>query len=871
MASMGKGSESYYLNLAAEDYYLEGGEPPGLWMGKGAEELGLSGEVQDYAFKRLFWGYSPFAQGTDGKLTQNAGKNNRHPGWDLTFSAPKSVSVLWSQADRGIRETIQELQRLAAERTISFLESRAVYTKRGHAGESWEKATGLTVALFEHGTSRAQDPQLHTHAVVFNYSKRSDGTRGTILGLPLFRLKMTAGALYRAELASLLEKELGLPVIRKDDVFEIDRVPDSLIEHFSKRRTEIEESLKKTGHKSAKAAAIAALETREQKDNVSRKTLFERWAEDGKEFGFVSKSVYEILNTVKPRRSKNREIRDATKRTLDYLTGRQDRYKEEQEFSTGNSYFTENQFIRRFAEESIGRGLSLSDAEAAAKDYISQFPDIYRVGKINGEAVYTTDEILGVERKLMDYVEKSRDNARHFITKSRVAMAAHKVENKRGISLLESQKEALFGLTTKPGSIQVLSGLAGTGKTALLEAARVAWEQNGFKVIGASLSGKAANGLQEGAGIQSDTIAMRLLQLKPKKLEAWMFHGKRFRYVRSMFRYADKVTKPSLKITKNTILVVDEAGMVDTRQMAALVKEVISKGGKIVLVGDERQLQALGPGGAFAAIGRVLGAEHLNEVIRQNKDFDWTTQRGDPDWKKKAISNCALGDPRLTLYEYGIRGLLNVSDTRNDAMRKLVDDWKEHGISNPKDNLILAATHAEVQALNQMAQKERFHRGPPGSDKISTGRDTIYEGDRVLFTKNSRTFDVRNGDLGTVLGLDTKGKRLSVELDSGKRVIVSLRHYHDVQLGYAVTTHKAQGITVKNSFVLSGGSMQDKELTYVQLSRASETTKIYIDELSAGAGLTQLGKDVTRSHQKLMALDIRKGVHEQSQDQERKL
>jgi conjugative relaxase-like TrwC/TraI family protein len=171
----------YYLKLARDDYYLKGGEPRGLFLGQGAEALGLTGSVKKREFKSLLQGFSP-----DGKnpLIQNAGKPNHQAGWDLTFSSDKSVSVLWSQATPDVRKAIQEAQLEAVKEAISYLQDSAAFTRRGKAGREIEKAK-LIVAAFEHGTSRAQDPQLHTHCLILNVCVRQDRTTGTILSKPL--------------------------------------------------------------------------------------------------------------------------------------------------------------------------------------------------------------------------------------------------------------------------------------------------------------------------------------------------------------------------------------------------------------------------------------------------------------------------------------------------------------------------------------------------------------------------------------------------------------------------------------------------------------------------------------------------------------
>jgi conjugative relaxase-like TrwC/TraI family protein len=209
----GAGQGDYYVELAREDYYLEGGEPPGQWLGEGARELGLDGEVQKQELRNVLRGYSP---GGETQLVQNAGADNRQSGWDLTFSAPKSVSVAWSQSEGEMRKAFQEAHHKAVTKALSYVEDEAGFTRRGQGGVEREPAK-LTVATFEHGTSRAQDPALHTHALIVNVGVREDGSTGSIESKPIYQQKMAAGAVYRAELAHQIENDsrLGLIAERK--------------------------------------------------------------------------------------------------------------------------------------------------------------------------------------------------------------------------------------------------------------------------------------------------------------------------------------------------------------------------------------------------------------------------------------------------------------------------------------------------------------------------------------------------------------------------------------------------------------------------------------------------------------------------------
>lgn len=309
----GTGKGNYYLNLAREDYYLEGGEPAGRWFGEGAKLLGFEGQLDQEAFRNLLAGLTP--QG-DGRLVQNAGRDNRQSGWDLTFSAPKSVSVFWSQASETTRYQVQQAQQMAVEAALSYLQDTAGLTRRGAGGAKLERAP-LIFACFEHSTSRELDPQLHTHAILLNLAMRRDGTTGTIVTNEIFRNKMAAGALFRAELASQLRDRLGLEFESGRDSFELRGVPRDLCQAFSKRSAQIRGQLQAWGKDSAEAAKAANFETRKKKVHISRPKLFEAWRTVGREHGWSRNEAEMLLNACGKRNEL--EQTQALNRVLDTL------------------------------------------------------------------------------------------------------------------------------------------------------------------------------------------------------------------------------------------------------------------------------------------------------------------------------------------------------------------------------------------------------------------------------------------------------------------------------------------------------------------------------------------------------------------------
>jgi Ti-type conjugative transfer relaxase TraA len=802
LLSIGAASGGYYAALSSEDYYHDGGEPPGQWTGRGAEAFGLIGQVDKDQFLNLCEGFSPL--GTT-RLVQNAGAENHRAGWDLTFSAPKSVSVLWSQADEATRKEIQEAQFEAVKKALEYLEREAAHTRRGHAGSEREKCD-LLIATFEHGTSRAQDCHLHTHSVVLNIGIRDDGSTGTLEVKAIFQHKMTAGALYRAELAAQLENRLGLSAQRteKNQTFEIEGVPQKLITEFSKRREAIETAMKEQGATGASRAAYFTVSTREKKQHISREELFETWQEAGREHKFFAE---QLLNRA--------PIRNLELETL-FAS-----HAAAQEVTKSQAYFTEKEIIRRTAEAGQGRGVGIDEVLKGVDDYLKT--DAINLGKIRGENYYTTPEIIALEAKMLLQVEELKNRAQSATERETIPIPE---------MLNAEQRKALFFITQNE-SISVVSGMAGTGKTTLLHSAREFWEAQGFEVRGAALSAVAAKGLEEGAGIESATIARTLLQIE----------------------------NGNLKLTPKTVLVLDEAGMIGTNQMAQLVGEVHKAHAKIVMVGDEKQLQPIEHGAPFKEIGNKIGKSELLEVIRQQEQ-----------WARKAVKDFAFGNAQEALRAYAERGLLTVAENRKEAINQLINDWNSTRSGSGKDSLIITGTRAESFALNRKAQLKREEAGELGNESIRVNGETLHINDRVIFTRNSTKYGVNNGDLGTVRGIEQVTRHLIVKLDNGERVNIPTLAYQHIDLGYSITTHKGQGKTVDNAFVLAGGSMQDRELAYVQMSRSRHDTKIYIERADAGDTISELSKQMNRSRQKEMAHTlIKENLKERQQEREREL
>ncbi len=439
-------------------------------------------------------------------------------------------------------------------------------------------------------------------------------------------------------------------------------------------------------------------------------------------------------------------------------------------------------------------------------------------GNAKEPAVFTTREILRTEYDMAQSADILSKRPGLSVPEKAVAAAIRQIETQDPQNPFRLDREQADAVrhVTRSSSIAAVAGLAGAGKSTLLAAARVAWESQGFRVIGAALAGKAAEGLEESSGIKSRTLAS--LEL------AWA--GRRD------------------LLERGDVLVIDEAGMISSQQMARVLKVVADADAKVVLVGDAMQLQPIQAGAAFRAISDHIGFAELAGVRRQREE-----------WARDASRMFACGDTEQGLDVYAQQGRITEAETRSEIVERLVADWTEARRSllvnaaegedaarlRGDELLVLAHTNEDVRRLNEALRKVMMDEGAlTGSRKFQTARGMreFASGDRIIFLENARFFEVRvphlgpqyvkNGMLGTVISTGSKreGPVLSVRLDNGREVVISEQSYRNLDHGYAATIHKSQGITVDRTFVLATG-MMDKHLTYVSMTRHRDRADLY--------------------------------------------
>jgi Ti-type conjugative transfer relaxase TraA len=433
-------------------------------------------------------------------------------------------------------------------------------------------------------------------------------------------------------------------------------------------------------------------------------------------------------------------------------------------------------------------------------------------------ARYSTREMVEIESGMIESAQRMHGAHGHGVDRRHVERAIDRqdaaIQRSAGDAsarLSDEQRRAIEHITG-PERIAAVVGYAGAGKSTMLAAAREAWEAEGYQVHGAALSGKAAEGLEESSGIQSRTLA------------SW-----------SRGWENDRGT-----LGRGDVFVIDEAGMVGSRQLARFVGEAEARGAKIVLVGDHEQLQAIGAGAPFRAITEEIGHAELSEIRRQRVD-----------WQREASVDFATHRTAEGLAAYRDRGNISFAETGEDARGQIVRDYLADRDERPDGTRVaMAHRRADVRAINDAIRAELQDRGElaQGEDagaltfQTNDGKREFAPGDRIVFLENNRDLGVKNGMLGTVDHVEPGRIIATLDGRGGDSVSVPMGDYQAIDHGYATTIHKNQGATVDRAYVMASGTM-DRHLTYVAMTRHRDGVQLYAaqDEFTNAGRLVEHG------------------------------
>ena len=867
-------SAAYYLESQRSfrhpnEYYTAGEEPDGVWFNpQGLFGLADGGKVDSSDFHRLYNGFEP---NTGGKLTQNAGSERRSAGLDLTFSADKSISALWAVADPELRSKIEDAHndaaRVALEETVV---RHCAYTRiRNRDGGIEVLPADIAAAMFQHGTSRDNDPQLHTHCVIFNAARtHRDGKYRALHQHPVYTWMKAAGAVYRNTLAWSLQERLGIRMEQygKDGEFtRITGMPEDLIGHWSKRRAAIIDAAREMGFTvegNAPRAAAANKITRAGKSPDNDPEIrHARWR--GEAEGYIEREALIASLLDKAEEITQEQIRALTE-VLEDLPYRLTREE---------AVFRLPDIVERVGNATAG--LLNHEAVATSIERVLLSPEVVRLTRpprsAEGRADMAHTRLYSTRHNLQMELEV-RDMAAGMAADTGHALSAQAIENKvtglllAGYPLSEEQIAAIQSVTASGGRVAIIEGAAGSGKTTTLRPIADLYREQGSDIIATAVAWRTA------VALGNDVDARPFCVDKLLRLAA----------------------RGGIEIDGDTTIIVDEAGMLSTRQAHHILRLSERHGAKIVFAGDTQQQQPVEAGPGLRLVRDAVGSVRVDRIRRQKADLEdilvhvhgenpetarfRTGMMGEQErarilteydamgdkpvftpWQVAASEALRDGDAASAIAAHHVRGRFHIGYDEEKTLTGLVDDWDRYQRANPdKSTVVLARTRAEVRALSHLMRERRFAALTDG-ERADAGRVTIIVSKGSEDERTTSPLEIARGDRlrigathwekqlfnGTVVTVeDFKVERgeagtepsvlISARTEDGRAV--SFRHdeirdwYGNIRLdhGYALTITSAQGLTVDRTFLLAD-ARPARETIYPAATRHREGLDIYVN------------------------------------------
>ncbi|MGH9289176.1 MAG: MobF family relaxase [Acidimicrobiales bacterium] len=795
--SLGKlapGQQQYYLDTVArgaEEYYTGAKEAPGVWVGAGAGRLGLSGEVDAEVLGRVLEHVDP-----SGVYRLTASRSVPVvAGFDVTFCAPKSVSLLFALGPPEVSNEVRNAADAAMAASAGVLEQVACRVRRGRGGHTVVDGDGFVGAAFRHRTSRAGDPHLHTHVVIANLAHApSDGRWTALDGRPLYLWLSPVGHLYETHLRWELTRRLGVewgPV--RNGIADVAGISRPVLREFSTRRREIEAHLDEHGQHSARAAQYATYATRRAKDtSIDAEGLVPGWKARAAALGLDAGALAAVLDrgvVVEPPTPGSAEA----DRLYRWLAGPEG-------LTARASTFGEREVIKAIcnalpAGGSVDRVLDLADGFLRSDHVLAvgldrgtatiRRADGVLIAARTDEIRWTTPEMLEIEARIVTAALDRQTSGVGVAVPGAVEAGIT-----AGRSLSVEQQAMVRTICGSGDGIDIVEGVAGAGKTYALAAARLAWDASGHRVIGCSLAARAARQLQDDAGIPAATIDRLVGDL-------------------------DRNNGPG--IDSRTVIVVDEAAMVGTRKLARLLGRAEAARAKVVLVGDPCQLPEIDAGGAFRSLQQRLGASRLTQNRRQTQT-----------WERAALAELRAGDTDSAVDAYLRHQRIHQAPTNDKARELLVEHWASARGAG-EDGLMVAARLADVDDLNRRARRVLRARGRLGPDQIVLAGRAFAQGDDILALRNDYRLGLLNGTRATIDRIDSDRRHIVAVTNRDEPLVIPFEYATKGHLthGYATTIHKAQGTTVDRCFVLVDDSA-DREHGYTAVSRGRYGNDLFV-------------------------------------------
>lgn len=718
-------ASDYYSQT--DDYYREAGHAPTAWAGRGAEALGLRGEVSTTQAKALLEGRLPNGE--------KVGGEKHRPGYDATFSAPKSVSVAaYIHGDSRLIAAHDE----AVKAAIQYIERETAATRIRERGQVRTEGTGnFVVATFRHDTNREAELQLHTHGVIMNTTQSADGRWRAIESKPIFRLQKEAGAVFRATLARGCEK-IGWTIEKTveggEPSFELAEISKAERDLFSSRSKQIEAELAKIGKTRETATAeerqIAALNTRQGKQEFDRAELLKEWQEKFAAAGFraIDPPQSRQITDGEYQKRANAAVKDA----VEHLSEREARFTGRQIAAEARKIGMgkiDDRDIETSISRAVGRG-ALVERETRQFDAIT--------GQKTELAGYTTRETMQVERQMLAFANAAVGAVQPAMSREQADEAIRIQETKPGsYDFNQAQRDATRAVLAGSDRITLVQGYAGTAKTtSVLAASSAAFRAQGYEVVALAPTQSAAKTLGKAIGSESNTVAS-FINKKPEVSE------------------------------RPRVYIVDEASMLSTRDMEKLL--VRTQSSRLVMVGDVSQLGSVEAGAAFRQLQADSGlkTQVLDEIVRQRNEE-----------LRQAVYDTIRGDAQAALEKVEVRELA----TRAERVQAIASDYTSFSREERDKTIIIAPGRDDRREINDAVRTELKTRGELGEsrqyevlDRIDMTKqearraESYAVGYRLQAGRDYKSIGVGKGEYANVVAADINKNRLTIETADGKR------------------------------------------------------------------------------------------------------
>jgi conjugative relaxase-like TrwC/TraI family protein len=763
---------------AAAAYYASRGETPMVWGGGGRGLLRLDGEVELGDYRAVFGVGGAHDPASGGRLV-----GCRRPGLELVVSPHKSVAEL---GVIGRAEDMHEIADAERDATLAYLDHLVVQSggRRGRA-QTRVATGGLIWATSRHATTRAGDPQVHDHVLIANAVAMGDA-RGGWKGADTAFLRdhLHAATAVGRMAAAAKAVELGYGIVADPGPsgrlgsWAIAGIPAEVCALHSTRSAQITAAVGPDA--SYASRAVAARATRDRKDHVPVADLLVGWQADLVAAGYPPADLVAEVEAVGP--AYEPVVVDLEGLAAELLgpSGR----------LAGEKTFTRGDVIVAVVPHLHGLPLSLLDK--AVETVLSQ-DDAVALPAVVGcrEPVWAARCVLNDEQRITELAEKLTGDEGPKVSDEVALAAVAELGERLGGSLTDTQRQVAVGLLTSGHRLEVVIGVAGSGKTTTLAAVRAGFETAGYSVVGTATSGQAAKNLADGAGIDSRTIASLSWRLD---------HG-------------------SLALSDRHVLIVDEGAMTADVDLARLLTAVERAGAKLVLVGDDRQLGAIGPGGALTALVK-RHPEHLwalTDNLRQANPAEGAV-----------LAQLRDGNIVAAISWYARNGRVHPAADRRHAVAGMIRAWASD-LDAGRDTLLLAYRRDNVEALNQAA-RELFERAGrlTGPELTAPGGRRYRAGDRVITFAPGPKGAWVTSQPAQVTVVNPEAQTITVVTPDGRTLHLGAEDMGAERLGYgyAITCHRAQGATVDVAHVLNDGG--GRELAYVAMSRARKASHVYV-------------------------------------------